>query len=70
MQATDWHVPGLKIYKMRWSSKNMDEQEIEGFTEKATSWIKLFVSNKRCYTVYACAGCTCTKIFTGCWKPC
>lgn len=31
-----------KIYELLWSSKNMDEQEIKDFTEKAKNWITLF----------------------------
>ena len=33
-----------QMYELLWSSKNMDEQEIKGFTKKATSWITLFTS--------------------------
>ena len=33
-----------QMYELLWSSKNMDEQEIEDFTKKTTGWITLFTS--------------------------
>ena len=32
------------IYELLWSAKNMDEQEIKDFKEKARDWITLFTS--------------------------